>query len=103
MQSTAPRPVRPIKEKYAVGRFVAGFIIGLGSIAMLLGVLFLGLGLAALLGKTVALPESVPKFEVVQAAAMLAGGLVVIFIGQLAQAAFDGANAMRALANRDGH
>lgn len=85
-------------EKYRAGRFVAGFIIGIGLLTMLAGAGFMVAAAAAKYGYQISLPPQIPVVDPVMAAAMLAGGLFVMFIGQLAQAVFDGANAVRDLA-----
>ena len=84
--------------KYRAGRFVAGFIIGIGLLSMLAGVAFLAIAAAAWFGKPISLPGTVPAVDALVAGAAVAGGLFVMFIGQLAQAIFDGANALRDLA-----
>jgi hypothetical protein len=99
-QTHAPAARRlpvPHRERYAAGRFVAGFIIGVGLLSMLAGIAFLAVAIAGLFGKPVPLPETFPKFDIMASAAMITGGLVTMFIGQLAQAVFDAANATRAL------
>jgi hypothetical protein len=87
----------PHRERYAAGRFVAGFIIGLGLLSMLGGIALLGVAIAGRFGKPVPLPEIFSRLDIVACAAMITGGLVTMFIGQLAQAVFDTANATRAL------
>jgi hypothetical protein len=85
--------------KYRAGRFVAGFIIGIGLISMVSGCALLALYAAAWFGKPVFKTMSVLGLqEPIEGVLLLCSGLFVMFIGQLAQAVFDGANAVRDLA-----
>jgi hypothetical protein len=88
-------------EKYRAGRFVAGFIIGIGLLTMLAGLALLGIAIAARFGKPVPLPPIIPSLDVVMSSAMVVSGLLVMFVGQLSQAVFDTANALRVLASAE--
>ena len=105
LQREAAAPSRAVDQphharhpKYRAGRFVAGFIIGIGLLTMLAGAGFIVAAAAAKFGTPMPLPPVIPALDPLMATALLGGGLFVMFCGQLAQAVFDGANAVRDLA-----
>ena len=101
--SSAPGPGRnqALRARYGAGRMVAFLFYGLGW-------LLVGLGIAAaafaLLGLSAGLLElgvmGLPLWVLIVALAVTFG-LALVFVSQLALAVFDGANAMRTIAESD--
>lgn len=84
-----PEPSR----RYGFGRFLAGAMIGFGILGVVAGVAGVALVLA---GPAVPLPVALPVSLTIGVGA-IAGGLGLVFVGQVARALFDTANASREL------
>lgn len=82
---------------YRVGRFLAFAMILFGWLALIGGIAFAGLAIAGMAGaQPLAEYAGLPVGILIGAAALL-GGLVMVFLGTLAQAAFEAANNTREL------
>ena len=109
---TAARVPRRYREHYFVGRLFGLLLIVIGVLQMIGGAGLIAIVAAQTAGWPVKLPgippDSLPGGILVSGTLTLITGFFVTFLGQLARAIFDGANAVRELAaieraRGDGH
>lgn len=102
-----PRVVRGEEEEvddgvefvpgYRVGRFLAFTMVLVGWLALIGGIVFAGLAIAGVAGSQIMAEYGGLPFGVLIGLAGLAAGLLMIFLGSMAQAAYEAANNTREL------